>query len=95
MASCPKRAKLIERLARRIAGCTADSVILEWARAVAQAEFDIARIRQLKVALIERALAFGEFDTPDGRREGGQFKRFLNGIPRTGMAGKSAEAGAK
>jgi hypothetical protein len=42
-------------LARKIAGHAADGVTLECARAAAQAEFDLAEIRQVKVAVIERA----------------------------------------
>jgi hypothetical protein len=34
--------------------------LLERARAVAQAELDLARVRRAKVALIERACAFGK-----------------------------------
>ena len=55
IAPSAKRAKRIERLARKIAGHTADVVTLECARAAAQAEFDLAEIRQVKVAVIERA----------------------------------------
>jgi hypothetical protein len=50
-----RRAKRIERLARKIAGAAADVVALECARAAAQAEFDLAEVRQVKVAVIERA----------------------------------------
>ena len=45
----------IERLARAIAGDTIDAISLEYARTAAQAEFDLARIRELKVALIQKA----------------------------------------
>jgi hypothetical protein len=38
--------------------------MLERARAIAQAELDLARVRRAKVALIERASAFGELDPP-------------------------------
>ena len=38
--------------------------MLERARVIAQAELDLARVRRAKVALIERASAFGEFDPP-------------------------------
>jgi hypothetical protein len=37
---------------------------LEYARAFAQAELDLARVRRAKVALMERASAFGELDPP-------------------------------
>ena len=63
IASSAELNKLVERLARKIAGNTTDPVILECARTVAQAELDLARIRRVKVALIERMLAFGVLRT--------------------------------
>ena len=44
----------IEQLARQIAGGTQNELRLERARAVAAAELDLARVRQAKVALIQR-----------------------------------------
>lgn len=38
--------------------------MLEHARVAAQAEFDLARIRHIKAALIERAFAFGALEPP-------------------------------
>lgn len=64
MASSAKLAKAVERLARKIADDTTNPLTLEYARAAAQAEFDLARVRQAKVAVIERMLALGEFDGP-------------------------------
>jgi hypothetical protein len=55
-------AKQLDRLARKIAGDTEDEIVLERARAVAQAELELARARRAKIALIERASAFGELD---------------------------------
>ena len=57
-------AKQRYKLAREIAGNTEDPILLERARAIAQAELDLARVRRAKVALIERASAFGELDPP-------------------------------
>ena len=57
-------AKQLNKLARKIAGDTKDAITLERARAVAHAELDLARVRRAKVALIERASAFGELDPP-------------------------------
>jgi hypothetical protein len=57
-------AKQLDKLVRKIAGDTEDAMVLERARAIAQAELDLARVRQAKVALIERASAFGELDPP-------------------------------
>src|SRR5580700_1345276 len=52
-------AKRIDRLARKIAGRGADAIILEGARSAAQAEFDIAQVRWVKVAVIEQMRAAG------------------------------------
>lgn len=57
-------AKQLETLVRKIAGDTKDAVKLERARTLAQAEFELARVRRAKVALIERASAFGEVEPP-------------------------------
>jgi hypothetical protein len=62
--SSAERTKRIERLTRKIAGNATDVVILECARDAAQAELDLAQVRRAKVALIERMLAFGEFQAP-------------------------------
>jgi predicted component of type VI protein secretion system len=57
-------AKQLDKLVRKIAGESKDAIVLERARAIAQAELDLARVRRAKVALIERASAFGELDPP-------------------------------
>jgi hypothetical protein len=57
-------AKQLDKLVRKIAGNTEDPILLERARAIAQAELEFARVRRAKVALIERASAFGELDPP-------------------------------
>jgi len=57
-------AKQLDKLARKIAGNTDDAITLEHAREIAQAELDLARVRRAKVAVIERASAFGELDPP-------------------------------
>jgi len=57
-------AKEIEKLARKIAGNTGGEVVLEHARDAAQATIDLARVRRVRVALIERAFAFGELESP-------------------------------
>jgi hypothetical protein len=49
-------------LARRIAGETEDKMTLEHARMAAEAELELARVRQVKTALIERIMAFGGFE---------------------------------
>src|SRR5262245_45946660 len=57
-------AKQLDQLVREIAGDTEDRILLERARTIAQAELDLARVRRAKVAVIERASAFGELDPP-------------------------------
>ena len=57
-------AKQLDTLVRKIAGDSEDAIVLERARAIAQAELDLARVRRAKLALIERASAFGELDPP-------------------------------
>ena len=55
-------AKQLDKLVGQITGETEDAMELERARAIAQAELDLARVRQAKVALIERASAFEALD---------------------------------
>lgn len=57
-------AKQIEEFARELAGDTSDAVIIACARDAAHSEFDIAQIRRVKVALIERMATFGQFEAP-------------------------------
>jgi hypothetical protein len=57
-------AKQLDTLVRKIAGDTEDAITLERALQIAQAELDLSRVRRAKVALIERASAFGELDPP-------------------------------
>jgi hypothetical protein len=73
-------AKLLDKLARKIAGDTEDPILLERARAVAQAEFDLARVRQAKAALIERASAFGALDPPRILSSVTRIIRFLHAL---------------
>jgi hypothetical protein len=73
-------AKQLDKLVHKIASDTADEIVLERARAVAQAELDLARVRRAKVALIERASAFGELDPPQLTTAG--FIRLLNAALR-------------
>src|SRR5262249_7681662 len=51
-------AKQLDKLVREIAGDSKDAIVLERARAIAQAELDLARVRRAKVSLIERPRAF-------------------------------------
>jgi hypothetical protein len=63
-------ARSVEKLARKIAGENADGLVLGYARIAAQAEFDLAHIRQIKVASVESILAFGGFASPVSRTTG-------------------------
>jgi hypothetical protein len=76
-----ERFKHIERLARKIAGNSTDVMTVERARTLAQAEYELALIRQAKVALISRVMAFGAFETPDAV-EPNQVKRLITGLKR-------------
>jgi hypothetical protein len=81
--STAEYAKQLETLVRKIAGDTKDAVKLERARAIAQAELELARVRRAKVALIERASAFGELDPPrPSRVTAFQLLRVLKAIVR-------------
>jgi hypothetical protein len=53
--------KRINELARQIVGEDEDAVCFQLARSVAEAHFALARVRQTKVALIERIRAYGAF----------------------------------
>jgi hypothetical protein len=66
-----------EELARRIAGDNADADALEHARAAAEAELDLARIRRVKLALIERVSVFGSLTTPRHFRSANDEVRWL------------------
>jgi hypothetical protein len=53
-----------EMLARQIVGDSEDKITIELARDAAEAVLELARVRRVKVALIERVTAFGRFDVP-------------------------------
>ena len=74
--------KDIEALARKIAGNSTDVVVLECARTIAQAEFDLARIRRLKVGLVLRVMAFGEFEPPATFQSLCEINQFFKGLDR-------------
>jgi hypothetical protein len=75
-------AKQLDKLARKIAGNSDDAIMLERAREIAQAELELARVRRAKVALIERASAFGELDPPQAFSSVTPIIRLLNAIDR-------------
>jgi hypothetical protein len=57
-------AKWLDEFARKIAGNSKSEIILQLARAAAQAELDLAGVRHVKVALIQRVSALGTLDAP-------------------------------
>ena len=84
-----ERAECIERLAIKIAGDKTDPVILKYAHAVAEAELDLAQVRRVKIATIDRALAFGEFDAQQAFRSVGQATRFLRTLDQGSLKDSS------
>src|SRR5262249_42103256 len=52
----------VDRLARKFAGGSNSPVALAYARSAAEASVDLARVRSVKVALIEEITALGELD---------------------------------
>jgi len=81
-------AKRLDVLARKIAGNSKNEFIHQHAREAAQAELDLARVRQVKVALIERVSALGSLDAPQVFDSAAQGIRFLKMI----LSGKSPPA---
>jgi hypothetical protein len=77
-----ERIKYVERLARKIAGATTDIVALEYAHAIAAAAFDLAQIRQVKLALISCVMAFGEVKKPPAFQLIREAKRLLRAFDR-------------
>ena len=75
-------ARKIESLARKIAGNTKDEIILGHARSAACAEFDLARVRRVRVALIERAYTIGTLGTSRLFNSAREAERFLGAIVR-------------
>lgn len=54
----------LEKLARRMADDCQDAIVLAFARAAAEAEPELRRVRRVKVALIERVGALGGLVPP-------------------------------
>jgi hypothetical protein len=74
------RAGKAERLAREIAGVTDDGLVLEYGRAAAVAELDLAQIRRVKIALIERIMELGALENPIMQLNGPQMWRYLQSL---------------
>ena len=73
-------AKQLDTLVRKIAGASNDAIVLERARAIAQADLELTQVRRAKVALIERGSEFGELDPPGPTVS--QMIRLLNAFQR-------------
>jgi hypothetical protein len=64
-ASSAALAQHIEKLGLQIAGNTQDEITLDLARAAAAAMLELERVRRVKLAMIERASAFGGLVVPN------------------------------
>jgi len=62
--SSPELTRQLDERARQIASDTNDEYDLEAARTVAEAELELARVRRIKVGLIERVSVMGGFVPP-------------------------------
>jgi hypothetical protein len=80
----PAFAKQLDTLARKIAFETA--TVFERARAVAEAELDLARVRRAKVSLIERVWTFGDLDSASLFSSPAQAIRLLKALQRDRVA---------
>jgi hypothetical protein len=67
----------IEILARQIAGETANTETLTWARVAAEAELEKQRVAQYRVAIYERIVVFGSFDGPKFFQSGQEELRWI------------------
>jgi cell division septum initiation protein DivIVA len=57
--------RAVQALARQIAGATADRITLDYARVAAEAELELARVRRVKAALLERVVQLGTLSLPE------------------------------
>jgi hypothetical protein len=75
--SSTNHASQVEKLARRISGNCQDQTTLGFARTAAEAELELARARKVRLSLIERAIRFGNSDSPKHFRSTNQEVRWL------------------
>jgi hypothetical protein len=54
----------LEKMARQMAEDSEDTATLTLARVAAEAQLQLSRVKQVKKALIERAMVFGRLDSP-------------------------------
>jgi hypothetical protein len=57
-------AKRVDKLARKIAGGAKSELVLQHAYDAAKAEFELERVRKVRIMLIERVLALGAVEPP-------------------------------
>jgi hypothetical protein len=80
--SSAEQARRIEKLGRKIAGNAADPLVLEHAYAAAQAEFDLAQVRRVRIATINKVLALGRVSESKSDAASRLFARTLpRGLP--------------
>jgi hypothetical protein len=75
-------AKQVEQLSRKIAGKSKNAIIREYARDAAYAEIDLAKVRRVKVALIEQMSARGSLEAPELFHSIREVNRFLSSLGR-------------
>ena len=82
LVSIPEFAEQVEKLTREIAESSNDAILLLYARDAACAEIDLARVRQIKIAFIERASSLGTLDHSPYSDTAGDARKFVNSILR-------------
>jgi hypothetical protein len=87
-----KRINFVKKLVRRIVGKSSDRVLLEHARTLAEAEYDLTRIRALKNGIIDRVLGSVERETSPDSTATATFPRSAASAPMT-SAGTSQPSG--
>jgi hypothetical protein len=80
LASSAAIAKRLDEFSRKIAGDSKSAIIRRHARTAAQAELDLARVRHVKVALIQRVSALGALDAPQVFGSLAEEMRYLKSI---------------
>jgi hypothetical protein len=75
-------AKELDRLTHEIAGDSKDAATLQHARAAAEGDLALARARQVKAALIQRASAYGAQSSGAATRSEQELRRFFNAVLR-------------
>jgi hypothetical protein len=87
-ASSAALAQQVEKLGLQIAGNMQDEIALDLARAAAAAMLELERVRRVKLAMIERASAFGGLVVPKRFRTANAEVRWLIAMERWRHRGK-------